>query len=157
MQAGRAREALDPPLGLTKEITMTAPGTREPSDLLYPRRRMVAIFDDEAAARDAERELRGIGIDRSEIDVLAGPDGATVLDATGERHGVRGKLLRLAQWTAEEGNALEAHQRALLQGKAVVYVTARGSREKHAVASALHRADGYGLAWFGRWIVEREQ
>jgi hypothetical protein len=123
----------------------------------YPMHRIAAIVDDEPAVQTALGELARIGIDRSEVDVLAGESGAELMDPTGERHGVFGRLLRLLQMTAEEGNALEAHNQALLSGKHVIYVNAKGEKDKDEVASALTAAGGHHLAYFGRWVVEKQK
>lgn len=123
----------------------------------YPMHRMVAVLDDEASVQDALAELSKIGIETSQVDVLRGEEGVALLDPHGERHGVLGRLLRLAQLTAEEGNALEFHQQALTDGKLVIYVTARGEAQKDRVATALTAAGGHHLAYFGRWTVERQQ
>src|SRR6476660_7728814 len=90
----------------------------------YPMHRMVAVFDEEASVHVAIQELARLGIDDSEIVVLTGEEGLTRLDPHGEQHGLHGRLLRLLQLTAEEGNALQFHEQALTDGQSVVYVTA---------------------------------
>jgi hypothetical protein len=122
--------------------------------LRYPMHRMVAILDDEAAVQVALGELAKVGIEPSEVVVLSGEGGVALLDPRGERHGLAGRLLRLAQWTAEEGNRLEVHREALAAGKCVVYVPAHGQDQKDDVAAALTAAGGHHLAYFGRWTVE---
>jgi hypothetical protein len=123
--------------------------------LRYPMHRMVAILDDEAAVQVALRELARAGIEPSGVVVLSGEEGVALLDPGGERHGLTGRLLRLAQWTAEEGNALEVHREALAAGKRVVYVPAHGQHQRDDVAAALTAAGGHDLAYFGRWTVEK--
>jgi hypothetical protein len=132
---------------------------RNPEDksFAYPSHRMVAILDSEAAVQSALGELRKIGIDGSRVDVLQGQRGVEILDPGGERHGIVGKVLRLAQRTAEEGNALKAHRAALIAGKQIIYVTVKGKQQKSKVASALTTGGAYHLAYFGRWIVEMPQ
>jgi hypothetical protein len=119
--------------------------------------RMVAVLDDETGVERALDEVTRLGIDRRDIDVLEGSEGVARLDADGTSHGLAGRLLRWAQWTAAEGNALEYHHQALLDAKRVLYVTANGAEEKDAVAAALTAAGGHHLAYFGRWTVEKEQ
>lgn len=119
--------------------------------------RMVAVLDDDAGVRAALGELAKLGIDSSDVVVLAGEEGLTRLDAGGEQHGLFGRLLRVLQMTAEEGNALEFHRRALVDGKNVLHVTARGDEQKDRVAAALAAAGGHHLAYFGRWTVEKQQ
>jgi hypothetical protein len=119
--------------------------------------RMVAVLDDDAAVRAAFDELAGIGIDGSDVVVLTGEEGVARLDPSGEGHGLLGRLLRVLQLTAEEGNALDFHHQALSAGKSVLYVNVRGEEHKDRVAQALTAAGGHHLAYFGRWTVEKQQ
>jgi hypothetical protein len=123
----------------------------------YPMHRMVAVFDDDAGVRAALTGLAGRGVDGSDVVVLTGEEGVARLDPSGEGHGLLGRLLRVLQLTAEEGNALEFHQQALAAGKSVVYVKVHGEAQKDAAAAALTAAGGHHLAYFGRWTVEKQQ
>jgi hypothetical protein len=123
----------------------------------YPMHRMVAVLDDDAGVRAALDRLAGLGLDSSAVVVLTGGEGVARLDPTGEGHGLLGRLLRILQLTAEEGNALEFHHQALADGKSVVYVKVHGEAQKDAVAAALTAAGGHHLAYFGRWTVEKQQ
>jgi sugar/nucleoside kinase (ribokinase family) len=121
----------------------------------YPMHRMVAIVDDDAALDAVLRELQKTGVDLADVTVLTGPDGARLLDRRGERHGLLGRLLRIAQWSASENDDLDLHAEALQEGRSVVYVPARDDQRKAAVASALRGAGGHALVYFGRWTTEK--
>jgi hypothetical protein len=118
---------------------------------------MVAVLDDDPGVQTALGELSKVGVEPSRVEVIHGREGIVLLDPRGKRHGVLGRLLRLAQRTAAEGNALDLHQQALTDGKHVLYVPAKGEKEKGRVATALTAAGGHHLAYFGRWTVERKQ
>jgi hypothetical protein len=118
-------------------------------------RQMVAVLDDAAGVDTAVRGLGESGVEPGTITILSGPEGARLLDRTGGGHGLGGRLLRLLQWTASEGNALELHERALRDGSSVVFVPARGEADKKRVAAALRTAGGHDLVYFGRWTLER--
>jgi hypothetical protein len=91
----------------------------------YPMRRVSAIIDDVAGLEVALDALSQTGVDLSKVHVLTGPEGARLLDRSGTGHGLWARLLRRAQWGAYEGNALEAHERALKSGHNVIFVPLR--------------------------------
>ena len=131
------------------------PHRNEPRSYRYPMQRLVAILDDPAATDDALARLRRIGVDISSVHVLSGPEGAALLDRRGQRHGVRGRLLRVLQWTTSENDALDLHDRALGGGGHVLYVPVRGEDRKKQVAEALRAAGGHHLIYFGRFTTEK--
>jgi hypothetical protein len=121
----------------------------------YPKRRVVAVIDDDVQLDAAVRELDRVGIDRAGVNVLSGPDGARLLDRSGTGHGLRARLLRLVQGGAYETDALRAHERALNDGHHVTYVPVRDQRDRANVAGVLRAAGGYYLLYFGAWPVEQ--
>ncbi|MGY2005081.1 hypothetical protein [Blastococcus sp. SYSU DS1024] len=122
----------------------------------YPMQQLVAVLDDQDATDDALARLRAIGVDLTGVHVLTGPEGAALLDRRGERHGLRGRLTRLLQWTGSEDEMLDLHDRALRLGGHVVYVPARGEDRKERVAEALRGAGGHHLVYFGRFTTEKK-
>jgi hypothetical protein len=121
----------------------------------YPMQRLVAILDDEAALDVALDTLRGIGVDLSGVHILSGPEGAALLDRRGQGHGLRGRLLRVLQWTASENESLDLHDQALRSGKHVMFVPARGQDRKERIAEALRAAGGHSLVYYGRFTTEK--
>jgi hypothetical protein len=120
----------------------------------YPMRRIVAIIDDDVGVQAALDALQQAGIDVTKINVLTGPEGARLLDRTGARRGLGARLLRLAQMGAYEGDALESHERALNEGKSVIYVPVRGKDQRSRVVDILRSAGGYYLLHFRPWSIE---
>jgi hypothetical protein len=119
----------------------------------YPLHRVVTVIDDEKDIETALSRLDGIGIDRRQIVVLSGPQGAKLLDSSGKKHGLHGRLLRFLQQGAYEGDVLHRHEAALNRGASVVYVPVRGDRQQSQVADVLRASGGSGLDYFGRWSI----
>ena len=120
----------------------------------YPLRRVVAVIDDDANVQAALRALGQAGVDVTKVNVLMGLEGARLLDRTGAGHGLRAQLLRLAQWGAYEGDALDIHERALNDGRNVVYVPVRGDHQRARVVDILRTAGGQYLLYFRLWSIE---
>jgi hypothetical protein len=121
----------------------------------YPKRRIVAVIDDDAQLEAAVRDLSGAAVDTSGINVLSGPDGARLLDRSGTDHGLRARLLRLVQGGAYESDALRAHEQALNEGHHVIYVPVRDQRDRAKVVGILRAAGAHYLLYFGAWSVEQ--
>jgi hypothetical protein len=120
----------------------------------YPMRRVSAIIDDVDRLEVALDALSQTGVDLSKVHVLTGPEGARLLDRSGTGHGLWARLLRRAQWGAYEGNALEAHERALKSGHNVIFVPARSDEQLSRIVKVLRNAGGYHLLHFRPWSIE---
>jgi hypothetical protein len=120
----------------------------------YPMRRISAIIDDAAGLQAALDALPQTAVDVSKVHVLTGPEGARLLDRSGTGHGLWARLLRLAQWGAYEGNALEAHERALQSGHNVIFVPVRNTEQRSRIVEVLRTAGGYHLLHFRPWSIE---
>jgi hypothetical protein len=117
-------------------------------------RRVVAVIDDNASVEAALDALRRAEVDLTKVHVLTGPEGARLLDRTGTSHGLRARLLRLAQRGAYEGNALEAHERALNNGHHVIFVPVRNEDRRSRVFDILRTVGGYYIFHFRLWSIE---
>ena len=120
---------------------------------LYPMFRVAAILDDADDTCTALDALERAGVDVSTVDLLTGREGARALDRTGRRHGWGARLLRLLQRGAYEGEALEAHEHALEDGRNVIFVPARGNADSYRVAEILRAAGGHYILHFHPWHV----
>ena len=120
----------------------------------YPMHRVVAIIGDDVQVKEAMHDLQQAGVDVTGVNVLSGPEGAQLLDRAGIRHGFRARVLRLIQRGAYEGDALQAHERALKDGHQVIYVPVRGDPERRRVVGIIRAAGGHDLLYFRRWGVE---
>jgi hypothetical protein len=121
----------------------------------YPWQRLVAVLDDRHAVDDAYAKLRNADVDVQEVYLLSGPQGALLLDRRGRRHGLRGWLLRLLQSTSSENDSLDTHDRALRDGKHVLFVPASRADVRERIAGALVSAGGHDLVYFGRFTIEQ--
>ena len=115
--------------------------------------RVAAILDDADDTRTALDALERAGVDVSKVNLLTGQQGARVLDRTGRRHGWCARLLRLLQRGAYEGDALQAHEQALEDGRNVIYVPVQGNEESYRVIEILRAAGGHYLLQFHPWHV----
>lgn len=120
----------------------------------YPMRRVVAVIDDDAGVRSAVDALQRAGVNVTKVHVLSGPEGARLLDRTGTGTGLRARLLRFVQRGAFEGNALEAHERALNHGHHVLFVPVRDEEQVARVTDVLRSAGGHHLLRFRMWSIE---
>jgi hypothetical protein len=133
---------------------MRKPRHNEQRFYRYPLNRVVAIVDDAPSLGLALADLGSAGMDVSKVNVLSGPRGAMLLDPTGVRHGLRGRLLRWRQRYGYETDALGIHTAALLDGRHVVYVPMRGDQERQRTIDILHARGGHHLLHFHRWTIE---
>jgi hypothetical protein len=80
---------------------MGQPRRNEKRFYRYPLHRIVAVVDDAPAWALPPADVGSAGYDVSKINVLSGPQRATLLDPTGVRRGGH-HLLRYRRWTIEE-------------------------------------------------------
>ncbi len=119
----------------------------------YPMFHVAAILDDADDTRTALDALERAGVDVSKVNLLTGRQGAHVLDRTVRRHGWGARLLRQLQRGAYEGDALQAHEEALEDGRNVIYVPVQGNEESHRVIEILRAAGGHYVVHFHPWNV----
>jgi DNA-binding NarL/FixJ family response regulator len=133
---------------------MSQPRRNEVRFYRYPMHRVAAIIDDEGGVQAALDALRQAEVDVTKVNVLSGREGARLLDRTGTGHGLRARLLRLAQWGAYEATALDAHERALNDGHHVIFVPVRSDDQRSQVIDILRAAGGHYLLHFRLWSIE---
>ena len=123
-----------------------------PDDLLSLRPNTVmALLDDEEQVKAVIDELVGAGFPKEEIYVLGGREGVEKLDPTGEKHGLRGRLVRLLERFGEETLLLERHAAHLERGGFSVVVpaddhqvsTASEILHRHGAHHAFHLGEGH--------------
>ena len=87
------------------------------------------------------------------MNVLSGPQGASLLDPTGFRHGLRGRFLRWRQGTATRPTPSGSTD-ALVNGRHVMYVPVNGDHERQRVLDVPRARGGHHLLHFRRWTIE---
>lgn len=119
----------------------------------YPSRRIVAVFDERPAINAALAHLQQAGVDVATVHVLSGPQGAQLLDRRGIRHGLRGRLLRVMQHGAFEGDTLRMHEQELNGGSHLLFVPLRRAQHVPELAEILQAVGGRNLVYFARWSI----
>lgn len=111
-------------------------------DLLRtPRNRVLGWLAGPDEAVTAIAELEAAGFDRDEIYVISGDEGVRRLDPTGRHHGLRGRVIRVAQGVTSIGDDLVGVAEHVAAGGVVVSVPARDDDEATNGARVL-RAQG---------------
>ncbi|MFD7409490.1 hypothetical protein ACFV7R_44330 [Streptomyces sp. NPDC059866] len=122
---------------------------------VYPMNRVVAVLPDEAHVRTSFEDLENTGIQLDSLHVLTGSEGERLLDRRGSDHGWLARLTRFLQRGAYEGNVLQAHSKALRQGRSVVYVPVQGTAQRRRIVGILRSHGGLNILHFRRWAVEQ--
>lgn len=117
--------------------------------LTYPRDHVVALVDSDEAAEAAVAELVAGGIDRGDVMVLSGAEGADELDPSGKGHGLAGRLHRIAEWMGGERELLETSAAHLRDGGVSVCVPA-DEEHKADVARILKGHGAHHIVHYAR-------
>ncbi|KYH45626.1 hypothetical protein AZH51_18065 [Branchiibius sp. NY16-3462-2] len=119
---------------------------RNPS---FPFDQLIAVFDTEEQARAAADQLAGQFPDIEDVDMLSGPEGVRIFDATGNAHGSRAHLVRGLQHAGSGVNELYLVDEALRGGRVMLRVPCKPS-DAIAIADVATAHGGEMIAWFGR-------
>src|SRR5262245_28396066 len=123
--------------------------------IVYPKRQVLAVFDDEATAKRGAEAVRVVGTPTRDVEILAGADDAARFDATGARHGLVARLRRVMQFSLmDQLPAMAWYEAALREGRHVVAVRTRDRAATLKVVDALKRAGGHFINRFGRFDTE---
>jgi hypothetical protein len=117
--------------------------------LSYPTNRVGAQMDDPDEVAAAIEELVQAGFERSDMYVLAGPEGAERLDVTGRHHGLRGRLYRFIEHLGDEHEALVDAAEHLSAGGLLIMVPADDDN-RDAAARILKSHGGHRVLHFGK-------
>jgi hypothetical protein len=121
----------------------------------YPGQKVVAVFDDAAAADQAITALLDAGVPDVDVERFAGAADADRFDSTGQRHGVISRAVRAIQFSLmDQLPAMAWYEAALREGKAVVAVRTRKRPASLRVVEVLRGAGGHFINRFGRLATE---
>jgi len=116
--------------------------------------RVIAVIDDPGQVTAAIEDLVREGFDQEEIFVLCGADGAARLEASGQHHGLLGRLYGFAEHVlGEEPEERERYARELAAGRFLILVPA-DERRKSQAAEVLARHGAHDIEHFGRYHGE---
>ena len=134
----------DPPFGVL--------AIDQPRFITYPRGRLLAVADDAVTAERAVDALVAAGWDAAAIERLSGPAAANAFDATGAAHGPLARVARLVQFTLmDQLPDLAWYDAAIRDGRTVLMVRARGSRETARAGAILAAAGAHFINSYGRF------
>src|SRR6476469_9395731 len=118
--------------------------------------RLLAVFDTTAEADAAVAALTAAGIELEKIERFAGADDAAAFDASGRRHGLRGRLYRLIEFSwADQAPDFAWYEAALREGRFVLSVRVRGQQQLRQAADILLAHGGHFINHFG-WFETQE-
>ena len=120
----------------------------------YPYRRVLAVFDDPAAADAAVAAVRSLGIETRGI-YRFGAEEADAFDATGQRHGVGARVRRVLDFSLmDQMPAMAWYEAALRDGRTVLAISTRDRATTLRAVEALKAAGGHFINRFGRLATE---
>lgn len=118
--------------------------------------RLLAVFDSRADADAAIDGLTSVGVERSRIELYEGPDDASAFDASGEGRGLRGRLIRLVEFSwADQAPDFAWYESAVRDGRVVVSARVGGQRAVRAAAAVIAEHGGHFVNHFG-WFETQE-
>jgi hypothetical protein len=121
----------------------------------FPERRVLAVFDDPAAASAAIDAVTALGITATDVERHDGAPAADAFDATGQKHGLGARLRRAVQFSLmDQMPAIAWYEAALREGRIVVTVLTRDRATTLRVVAALEAAGGHYINRFGRLATE---
>jgi len=121
----------------------------------YPHRRVLAVFDDRAAADAAVSAIEARGVPGADIERFVGPVGAHAFDGTGERHGAGARIRRALDFSLmDQMPAMAWYEAALRDGRTVLAVSTKDRPTTLEVVEAIKGAGGHFINRFGRLATE---
>jgi hypothetical protein len=121
----------------------------------YPRRSVLAVFDDRAASDAAIDAVRALGIPATAIERLDGPAAAKAFDGTGSQHGPGARIRRAVDFSLmDQMPAMAWYEAALRDGRIVLAVSTKDRATTLRVVEALKGAGGHFINRFGRLATE---
>ncbi len=128
----------------------------EPRFINYPRGRLLAVADDDATADRAIAALGAAGWDPGSIERVTGREAARAFDATGAGHGLLARIGRAVQFTLmDQLPDLAWYEAAARDGRVVLMVPVRGSRETARGGAILATAGAHFINHYGRFQTEQ--
>lgn len=126
-----------------------------PAFIGYPRRKVLAVFDTPSGASAAVATLRTRGVTDAAIERFEGADDADRFDASGARHGLVARTVRVVQFSLmDQLPALAWYEAALREGKVVLAVRTGNRAVTLQIVEALRGAGGHFINRFGRLATE---
>ena len=118
--------------------------------------RLLAVLDTPAEADAAAEALTKAGIAQAKIERYQGAADAALFDASGRRHGLRGRLYRLIEFSwADQAPDFAWYEAALREGRIVLSARVHGQQQLRQAADIVLANGGHFINHFG-WFETQE-
>ncbi|MBI1352702.1 MAG: hypothetical protein GC160_00040 [Acidobacteria bacterium] len=117
----------------------------------FPGNTYWALFDDEPGAKAAAQEIAKTDVTPEDMLILEGPGGLQHIHPPGHESGLISKLVRYAQELGDFQIFLEACEKAISTGKALLVVRFVDDDHRGQVERLTRIAGGKPLAFTSRW------
>lgn len=122
--------------------------------LIEPKDMIAVAFDDHGNAVEVERQLVSAGWAAEAVRVLLGDEGVEALDASGTRHGIYGRAIRILQQLGDELKFLASYSEQLKAGAVVLLIPVKDQAQKEQVHRIVAANGGQKIVYFGSITME---
>ncbi len=134
-----------------EELFVAPPG---PDLLIEPKHRLIARLPDVDQAASAIRALKDAGMPTDHVYTICGEEGIRRLDPTGRHHGLKGRLVRAAQFVASYGELIEDDASHLEGGGVILSLPAADPKERQQALEILRAHDASRMRYFADTTYE---
>jgi hypothetical protein len=134
----------------SEDIFAEPPG---PDLLREPRHRVVARLPDPDSAASALADLTNAGFRAEEVFVISGEEGIRRIDPAGLHHGLKGRVIRAADYLTY-GELIAEDTAHLEAGGVIVSLPARDADERERAERVLRARDASQMRYWGEWTFE---
>ena len=122
--------------------------------IAYPTDYLFGIVDDASEARAAVQEMESAGIAEEDVSVFTGETGALRIDASGARHGVLARAVRLLEAMSMNADHAGQYEDAAREGRNVIAMHAHGGEDKAKAQAILAAHHGHFINYYARMHFE---
>ena len=124
-----------------------------PGDL-FPYNSVVGIVDDVHDVHAAADALSAAGFNEDNCAVLSGRRGVEIIDASGKRHGILGKIFKAIDRLGSEHDETEMHVRAIEAGNYLIVVNVHDEAGKTRAHEILKNNNAHHVRYYSKWTTE---
>jgi hypothetical protein len=134
-----------------EELFVAPPG---PDLLSEPQQRLLARVPGLDQAASALRRLRDVGLPTDQVYAICGREGIRRLDPTGRHHGLKGRLIRAAQFVTSYGELIEEDPSHLEGGGVILSLPAADPAERQLALETLRGHGATAVRYFADTTYE---
>ena len=120
-----------------------------------PTNKTIGLVPDQAGVERVLQKLLESGFEAKCIELMSEEAGFKFVDATGERRGIIGQLIRGLQRGQDRVNLVERYAKAMLEGEFVIAVQSKTRESIRSAVAAFLEGEGHSVYHFGPVMVER--